>query len=91
MAVAFWVHKTQCSVTEKIDWHYSLVYVLRLSRRQNCMNSSRADSRVNCLKTSDVSETHLVSILMEKWCDYFLGLKSSQRCGCSRVWYWVFG
>jgi hypothetical protein len=30
-----------------------------------CMNSSRADSRVNCLKTSDVSETHPVSILRE--------------------------
>jgi hypothetical protein len=29
------------------------------------MNSSRADSRVNCLKTSDFSETHSVSILSE--------------------------
>jgi hypothetical protein len=31
----------------------------------NCMNSSRADSRVSCLKTSDVSETHSISILRE--------------------------
>jgi hypothetical protein len=29
------------------------------------MNPSRADSRVNCLRTSDVSETHSVSILRE--------------------------
>jgi hypothetical protein len=29
------------------------------------MNSSQADSRVNCLKTSGVSETHAVSILRE--------------------------
>jgi hypothetical protein len=29
------------------------------------MNYSRADSHVNCLKTSDVSETHSVSILRE--------------------------
>jgi hypothetical protein len=29
------------------------------------MNSSPADSRVNCLKASDVSETHSVSILRE--------------------------
>jgi hypothetical protein len=29
------------------------------------MNSSRADSRINCLKTSDVSETRSVSILRE--------------------------
>jgi hypothetical protein len=29
------------------------------------MNSSRADSRVNRLKTSDVSEIHSVSILRE--------------------------
>jgi hypothetical protein len=34
-----------------------------------CMNPSRADSRVNCLKTSDVSETHSVSILRES--DHF--------------------
>jgi hypothetical protein len=32
------------------------------------MNSFRADSHVNCLKTSDVSETHSVSIL-GGWCD----------------------
>jgi hypothetical protein len=31
----------------------------------NCTNSSRADSRVNCLKTSDVSEIHSVSNLRE--------------------------
>jgi hypothetical protein len=42
------------------------IYVFRLSQRQNCMNSPRADSRVNCLKTSDVSETHSVSILRER-------------------------
>jgi hypothetical protein len=29
------------------------------------INSSRADSPVNCLKTSDVSETHSASILRE--------------------------
>jgi hypothetical protein len=29
------------------------------------MNSSRADSHVNCLKTSDVSKTHSVSILRD--------------------------
>jgi hypothetical protein len=40
-------------------------YVLRLSRQQNCMNCSRADSCVSCLKTSDVSETHSVSILRD--------------------------
>jgi hypothetical protein len=33
------------------------LYVFMLSRRQNCTKSSRADSRANCLKTSDVSET----------------------------------
>jgi hypothetical protein len=32
-----------------------------------CIKSSRADSRVICLKTSYVSETHLVSILREQW------------------------
>jgi hypothetical protein len=32
---------------------------------KNCVNSSRSDNRVNCLKTSDVSETHSVSILRE--------------------------
>jgi hypothetical protein len=42
-------------------WHLSsATYV-------HCMNSSRADSRVNCLKTSDVSETHSVSILRETY------------------------
>jgi hypothetical protein len=30
------------------------------------MNSSRADSRVNCLKTSDVSETRSASILWQR-------------------------
>jgi hypothetical protein len=40
----------------------------------DCMNSSRADSRVNCLKTSDVSETHSVSILRES--DLFYHTKS---------------
>jgi hypothetical protein len=29
------------------------------------MNSSRADNRVNCLRTSDVSETHFVSVVTE--------------------------
>jgi hypothetical protein len=29
------------------------------------MNFSRADSHVNCLKTSDVSETHSIFILRE--------------------------
>jgi hypothetical protein len=29
------------------------------------MNSSRADNRASCLKTSDVSETHSISILRE--------------------------
>jgi hypothetical protein len=33
------------------------------------MNSSQADSCVNCLKTSDVSETHSISILRES--DHF--------------------
>jgi hypothetical protein len=42
-----------------------MLYVFTLSRRQNCVNSSRADSRVSCLKTSDVSETHFVAILKE--------------------------
>jgi hypothetical protein len=34
-----------------------------------CVNSYRGDSRVNCLKTSDVSETHSVSILRKS--DHF--------------------
>jgi hypothetical protein len=42
-----------------------LLYGFRLSRRQNCMKSSRADNRVSCLKTSDVSETNPVAILRE--------------------------
>jgi hypothetical protein len=37
----------------------------RMIQRQTifCINSSLADSRVNCLKTSDVSGTHSLSIL----------------------------
>jgi hypothetical protein len=45
------------AATSNACGHYFGMYVFRLSGRQNCMNSSRADSRVNCLKISNVSET----------------------------------
>jgi hypothetical protein len=45
------------------------ILVVTFSQRQNCMKSSRVYSRVNCLKTSDVSETHSVSILRKS--DHF--------------------
>jgi hypothetical protein len=49
---------------------HGTAYVFRLSRWQNYMDCSRAYSRVNWLKTSDVSETHSVCISRES--DHFL-------------------
>jgi hypothetical protein len=42
------------------------LYVFKLSRRLNCIKSSGTDSRASCIKTSDVSQTHSVSILREQ-------------------------
>jgi hypothetical protein len=47
---------TECYATRNICTSPTLVF--RLSQWENCMNSSRADSHVNCLKTFQVSGTH---------------------------------
>jgi hypothetical protein len=71
MVCVLWV--PACFNVEIVKWFVVSAgqkrFVFRLSRRQNCKNSFRADSHVNCLKTSNVSETHSVSILRET--DYF--------------------
>jgi hypothetical protein len=51
-----------CPVTgQRRHFHIVTIQQSRSLQRQtkhvHCVNSSRADSRVNCLKTSDVSET----------------------------------
>jgi hypothetical protein len=78
-------HSFPCSIKVKNDWSYNSapLFTSKACRGTNlplplpdtvktwtdCMNSSRANSRVNSLKTSDVSQTHSVSILRES--DYF--------------------
>jgi hypothetical protein len=47
---------------------FSLLIIYKYNNKIDCMNSSWADSRVSCLKTSDVSETHSVPILRESEC-----------------------
>jgi hypothetical protein len=57
-----------------------VLHVFRLSRRHNCMKPSRADRRVNFLKTSDVSETHSVCILRESDLSRSLSLRMETEC-----------
>jgi superfamily II helicase len=54
-----------------------LLFSFDFNQHIDCMNSSRADSRVNCLKTADVSETHSISILRES---RSLSLRKETEC-----------
>jgi hypothetical protein len=55
------------SCTDKETCHLTYNKILETVVKGDyfCTNSSQADSHVNCLKTSDASETHSISILRE--------------------------